>query len=283
LHQESTDPTALDATDAGRRVLVVGIGALGCPAARLLAQSSSGLSAITLVDPDQIELSNLHRQPLFDDSEIGRLKAEVAATKLSRSTTCRVEWVSQRLNADNAERLIGGHDYVIDATDSPDTKFLINDVAVRLGVPFSYAGVARTAGQTMAVIPGVSACLRCVFPDGPDDDGGACSDMGILPPVAGVIASLQVAHANAYLDGRSYEAGCMTIYSLQGERFRHVAFARRERCNACAHIELSPTDARRRHLLAADQTQPDSITPLKGLEADAHGVTEQRRQSTCHS
>lgn len=288
MYQNPSDQR-YDSDAGGRaRVLVVGVGALGCPAASALVHVRGALDLITLVDPDRVELSNLHRQPLFNEDDIGRLKAEVAASRLTVTGTCRVETRTERLDADNAERLIGAHDYVVDATDCPETKFLINDVAVRLGVAFSYAGVVRTGGQTMAVVPGESACLRCVFPEGADTDGGACSDMGILAPVAGVIGTLQAAHALGHLAGRPIEAGCMTIYELRGQRFRRVTFPRRARCCACAqgapssHSNVSSNKTLRQRSHAASQTQPRSATPDGDTDVDT-AAAHPRRQPTCHS
>jgi adenylyltransferase/sulfurtransferase len=281
LYQNSPDRSPDKPAAGGARILVVGIGALGCPAARLLADSNGGVGLLTLVDPDRIELSNLQRQPLFGDSDIGALKAEVAATKLAVATDCHVHPVCEYLHADNAEQWIGSHDYVVDATDCPRTKFLINDTASRLGVPFSYGGVLRTGGQTMPVIPGESACLRCVFPDLPDvpdeDEAGACSDMGILAPVAGVIGSLQAAHALAHIDGNRFESGCMTIYNLRGERIRRVPFQRREQCSGCSRSGKQ----------SSTEKSLDPLAPSSALSGSAPGAdsasARPRRQQTCHS
>ena len=227
--QESGAGTALADRFTGS-VLVVGLGALGCPAAAVLADS--GIATLTLLDPDRVEVSNLHRQTLYEQSDIGRPKVDAARERLSRRATTTIEAVSEALDDSNAAGLIAAHDFVIDATDSPRAKFLVNDTAVALSVPFSYAGASRTGGQTMAVAPGRSACLRCVFPQ--EDDfarPGACSELGILGPVGGVIGALQARQALASPTARP--AGIMFVYEVRGSRWQRISFSRRSTCSAC--------------------------------------------------
>jgi molybdopterin/thiamine biosynthesis adenylyltransferase len=290
LYQNPTDQSAPTTSEKPARILVVGVGALGCPAARLLATHTSGsnggneagtIGLLTLIDPDRVELSNLQRQPLFDDADIGSYKAQVAGRKLANQSNTRIDTLCTALDDENAEALIAAHDYVIDATDSPKTKYLINDTACRLGVAFSYGGVVRTGGQAMAVVPGHTACLRCVFPDaGADDQAGACSEMGILAPIAGLIGSLQAAQALGHISHRPFEGGAMTIYNLRGERIKRVAFHRRNDCAGC-----SPGGET---LIAKPpQNSQSSSSTQSGTAALADSVdvasADLRRQTTCHS
>jgi adenylyltransferase/sulfurtransferase len=228
-------------------VLVVGLGALGCPATLALARAP--LERLTLVDPDRIEHSNLQRQVLFTDGDIGALKVETAATRLAGSVP-RIEALATRLDATNAAQLIAGHDFVIDACDDPQTKFLINAVALAAGRPFSYGGVTRTGGLAMAVVPGKTACLACVFPEAPaaglvertaDASGGGCQQQGIVAPVAGVIGFVQALHALGALGHAEAERpGRLLAYDLHGVRWR-VIEARRD--PACAVCSASPRAA----------------------------------------
>ncbi|HET9062196.1 MAG TPA: ThiF family adenylyltransferase, partial [Candidatus Binatia bacterium] len=143
--------------------LVVGIGALGCQAAAALV--SAGIGDLTLVDDDRVERSNLQRQVLFDDADIGRPKAIAAALALqAEALASTITARTERVTPDNAADLVGNHDVTIDATDDPDSKYLLNRTAVEAGKPLVYGGVARTGGLTLAVRPGVSACLACAFP-----------------------------------------------------------------------------------------------------------------------
>ena len=148
------------------KVLVVGAGGLGCPAAFYLA--AAGVGALGLVDSDRVELSNLHRQILHSTSDIGREKVDSAKEKLNRlNSDVEIHTYPARLDAENAAEIFAAYDFIVDGSDNFATKFLVNDAAVELGKPFSHAGIVRFQGQTMTVLPGKSACYRCVFQDPP--------------------------------------------------------------------------------------------------------------------
>ncbi len=143
------------------------MGGLGVPA--LWALARAGARRLTLVDPDPVELSNLARQVIYRDRDIGTPKVEAAARWLvERFPDVKVEPHSVALDESNAARLVGAHDFVIDATDSPVAKFLINDTCIVARTPFVYGGVVGMTGQAMTVIPGETACIRCVFETPPD-------------------------------------------------------------------------------------------------------------------
>ena len=177
------------------RILIVGIGGLGVPA--LWALARAGAQRLTLVDPDPVELSNLARQVIFRTSDIGTPKVEAAARWLGeRFPDVQVQQHAVALDASNAARLVGAHDFVIDATDSPIAKFLINDACVESRTPFVYGGVVGMTGQAMTVIPGETACIRCVFETPPDaDEIQSCREAGIVGPVASAIGEMQAAEA----------------------------------------------------------------------------------------
>jgi molybdopterin/thiamine biosynthesis adenylyltransferase len=177
------------------RILIVGVGGLGVPA--LWALARDGARDLTLVDPESVELSNLPRQVIFRENDVGTPKAEAAARWLDENFS-GIKVVRHVLSLDesNAARLVAEHDFVIDATDSPFAKFLINDACIAARKPFAYGGVIGTTGQAMTVIPGASACLRCVFENPPDDDEiQSCREAGIVGPVAGAIGAMQATEA----------------------------------------------------------------------------------------
>ena len=183
------------------KVLIVGVGGLGVPAALRLSQA--GIRHLTLIDPDPIELSNLARQVVYRTSDVGRPKAEVAAARLLATfPALQPRPIVGRLDRQNAHELIASHDFVIDGTDDPSSKFLISDTCVAANRPFVYGGVLGFSGQAMTVMPGKTACLRCLFEEPPSEgDSMSCREAGILGPVAGMIGVVQAAEALSFLSG----------------------------------------------------------------------------------
>jgi len=222
------------ATDEKRAtVLVVGVGALGCQAAAALV--AAGGCDLTLVDDDRVERSNLQRQVLFDDTDIGRPKAVAAALALrAEASESSILARTERVTSGNASQLVGAHDVTVDATDHPDTKYLLNRAAVETGRPFVYGGVVRMTGLAMAVRPRVSPCLACVFP--PDlshaDDG--CAALGILSPVAGVLGALQAYLALRLIEGGPSTPGQLHVYEVHHRRWRSLRFDRDPGCSTCS-------------------------------------------------
>ena len=184
-------------------VLVCGCGALGSQAANLLVRA--GVGNVRIVDRDFVELSNLQRQALFDeqDAAAGIPKAVAAAEKLRRinSQVC-VEPVVAHVDRTNIESLCDGVDAIVDGTDNFETRFLVNDAAVKLGIPWVYGGCVGAGGQVMTILPGQTACLRCLMLDCPPPGATpTCDTAGILGPIVGVIASMEVSEAIKILSG----------------------------------------------------------------------------------
>lgn len=215
-------------------VAIVGVGALGCAAAEALAEA--GVGHLTLVDPDRVERSNLPRQLLHRSADLGRLKVESAREKLgAKRPTLRTRAIATRLDAQNGETLLAGHACVIDATDGLDTKFLLNDLAVRIGRPLVHGGVVRFLGQLMTVLPGQSACYRCLFGAPPEaGDLPSCQEAGVLGSLAGTIGLLQAAEAIRLITahGPLLTDRLLTYDALTG-RWRQVRLRRNPACAAC--------------------------------------------------
>jgi len=222
-------------------VLLVGAGALGCAAARTLAAAAADLRTglrLTVVDSDHVEASNLQRQVLYRDADIGRSKVEAAAERLAAEFGIDVVARPLHLDADNGPALVIDHDIVIDGTDDPAAKFLINRLCVDSGVPLVHGGVVRTGGQWMLVEPCVSACLRCVFPERAPSGTEGCVALGILAPVAGVVGSMQAITALRRLfDPERVRAGRLFVYELAGVRARHVDFPPSPDCPCCSRAD----------------------------------------------
>jgi adenylyltransferase/sulfurtransferase len=217
------------------RALVVGAGGLGCPAAFYLA--AAGVGTLGIVDSDRVELSNLQRQILHSTPDIGREKVDSAQEKLNRlNPEVEIRVYPTRLDEKNAAEIFAPYDFILDGSDNFATKFLVNDVAVDLGKAFSHAGIVRLQGQTMTVIPGKSACYRCLFKDPPPPGEMLnCEQAGILGAIAGTIASIQATEAIKYLAGIEEELlmDRLLIYDAKTIKFRTVEVRRNPECSAC--------------------------------------------------
>lgn len=191
---------------------IIGIGALGCVTADLLCRA--GVGTLTLVDRDLVELTNLQRQTLYDEGDVGQPKAEAAARRLGRvNRACRVFAEVEDLRPDNAQRVLGllgeasaRPGVLIDGTDNFETRYLLNDLAVMHGVPYIYAGAVGTTGAMTTVVPGVTPCLRCLHPHPPEGGahavGGTCDTAGIFGPASMIVAACQASDAIKVLLGR---------------------------------------------------------------------------------
>lgn len=223
-------------------VLLIGAGGLGSPVALSLA-ASSRVGQLTLVDPDRVELSNLHRQILLQEADLGRPKVRAAADTLAAqprvaSGQLRLVLHEARLKPDNAESLLAGHQLVIEGSDDLETKFLVSDCAVRCKVPAIIGGVVRWSGQLMTVWPpGASACYRCLFEE-PPPPGSAltCQQAGVLGPACGLVGGLMATEALLALRGTPELAGALLTVDLLGWRLRRVPIGRRPDCPACGHF-----------------------------------------------
>ena len=236
-------PTAPDRDLVRRRVLVVGVGGLGSPAASALA--AAGVGMLGLVDPDVVEVSNLHRQPLFERADIGRAKVEIAAARL-RASRPDLDTQTWRLwfDATHAD-LVRQFDAVVDGTDTIAAKFAVNDAAVVAGVPLVHAGVLGFRVQLLTVLPG-STCYRCVFEAAPPpSDIPSCEEAGVLGPLPALAGALQAGEVIRLLTGRrvAFADRLLAIDARLGT-WRTVPVAPSPRCPACAAWRATSTAAR---------------------------------------
>ena len=214
------------------RVLVSGCGGLGAPALYYLAAAGVGL--LGLVDSDVVDVSNLQRQILHATPDIGRPKVDSAVARLrALNPHVRLSPHADRLTPENARELFAPYDVILDATDNSSSKYLINDTCVAMGKPFVHAGIAGFCGQVLSVVPGRTACLRCVFPvppPAPDAPGLA----GPLSPIPGGICSLQAIEAIKFPPGLGAPLtdSLLTYDGLEAE-FRPIHAQRNPACPAC--------------------------------------------------
>jgi molybdopterin/thiamine biosynthesis adenylyltransferase len=184
------------------RVVVAGCGALGSFQAGALARA--GVGFLRIVDRDYVELSNLQRQWLFEESDAAEClpKAVAAARRISAiNSGVRVEPMVADLTPENAAELLGDADLILDGTDNFETRYLINDYAVSRDVPWIYGAAVGSYGIVMPVIPRVTCCLKCVYPEPPSGAQPTCETDGVLGPLTSLIASLQTAEALKMLCG----------------------------------------------------------------------------------
>lgn len=220
------------------RAMVIGAGALGCPAATYLA--AAGVGRIGIVDDDEVVMSNLHRQPLHLTPDLGARKADNAVVKLGfLNPEVVVEPFPARLEEVNAEALLAGADVVVDCSDSFATRYLVNDTCCALGVPLVEAGVLGLSGLVMSVRPGESACYRCAFPVEPEPGSvPSCCEAGVLGAIGGIVGSFQALEAIKLLTGVG-EPLLDRILQLEGGTSAPTVIAtqRRAECLACGSGE----------------------------------------------
>ncbi|HEY6268475.1 MAG TPA: ThiF family adenylyltransferase [Candidatus Acidoferrum sp.] len=225
------------------RAAIVGCGAIGAAAANLLVRA--GVGYLRIIDRDYVEPSNLQRQTLFDESDALNVlpKAVAAERKLcSINSSVAVEGVVADLSPRNAEALLEGVDLLLDGTDNFETRFLINDVAVKFSRPWIYAAAVASYGLSMPIRPGTTACLACLLESGAATRGleETCDTIGVLGPIVNLIASLQVAEALKLLSGHPEALhGRLVSCDVWTGRMQSIGVARHPDCRACVRRELT--------------------------------------------
>jgi adenylyltransferase/sulfurtransferase len=225
------------------RALVVGCGALGAVIANTLARA--GVGKLRIVDRDFLELNNLQRQVLYDEDDVaaGLPKAIAAKNRLSRiNSQIEIEAVVADVDHTNIERLLAGVDCLVDGTDNFETRFLLNDAAVKLGIPWVYGGCLGAEGQSLTILPGQTPCLRCLMPDPPPPGSTpTCDSAGILATIIGVIASLEANEALKILSGHPEAISrTWTVIDLWDNTLRPIKLdgARSPDCPCCGRREF---------------------------------------------
>jgi molybdopterin/thiamine biosynthesis adenylyltransferase len=226
-----------------KSALVIGAGGLGGPA--LLTLAAGGVGRLVVIDDDVVETSNLNRQPLFGEADLGQPKAVVAAARLQALyPAAQVTALARRFDVDEAVDLVSGVDVVLDGSDNFPTKFLASDAALKAGKPLVHGGVLRTSLQILTVAPNFSGCVRCLF-EAPPPPGQvpSCAEAGIVGALSGFAGGLMGAEALRLLAGeRGTYAGRLFVFEARSGRGRLVLVRRRPGCPACAGTQpLEPT------------------------------------------
>jgi molybdopterin/thiamine biosynthesis adenylyltransferase len=221
------------------KVLIVGAGGLGSPAALYLA--AAGVGRIGIADSDRVDLSNLQRQVIHSTKSLGMPKAESAKETIQAlNPEVEVTTIEERLDSGNALKILKGWDFVIDGSDNFPTKFLINDACVLKDIPFSHAGVLRFIGMTTTVIPHRGPCYRCLIKEAPPPGAvPTCQEAGVLGTVPGVMGAIQATEAIKFLIGAgNLLVGRVLYFDALNLRFDQFELKRNPRCPSCGDKPL---------------------------------------------
>ena len=260
-------------------VLVIGVGGLGAPVGLYLA--AAGIGRIGLVDFDRVESSNLQRQVLFGDSDVGRRKVEAARERLESINPFVVLDIHEfRLVPGNAPDLVAGYDLVIDGTDNFPTRYLVNDACVLAGKPYVYGSIYRFEGQASVFADPDGPCYRCLFPEPvPPGTVPNCAEGGVLGVLPGIIGSIQAAEAIKQLLGiGSSLAGRLLLLDALEMRFRELKLRKDPDCPICGeHPAITSLDSSLARQAYQDVCSGEEATPLS-RDVGAMTVTTLKRR-----
>ena len=259
------------------KVCVVGIGGLGNPiATRLVAM---GIGKIRIVDRDVIELSNLHRQTMFDESDIGQVKVESAAKKLGKmNPDVEIEALPVSVNDYTAFDLVEGCDVVIDALDSVNARYSLNKACVAKQIPFVTGAAVGVSGQAFTILPKQSACYHCLFPALDEDSMPTCSIEGVHPSILSIIGGIEVAEAVKIITGKKPNLADRILHvDLETLDFVSTHTSRVEECPVCG---TGKSEVANKEELIIEELcgrsggkRTFSITPTNMIDIDVQKIT----------
>jgi len=217
------------------RVLVIGAGGLGSPA--LLYLAAAGVGTLGIIDDDEVSLSNLQRQVIHTTKAVGLPKTDSAMGTLGRvNPEVSVETYTTRLTAENADRLIGLFDLVLDGSDNFDTRYLVSRTAARLRKPLVFAAIGQWEGQLSTFKPWTGGpCYECIFPERPAAGlAPTCAQAGVLGALAGVMGAMQAVEAVKEIVGAGESlSGALLLYDALASEVRKIRVKKRADCAAC--------------------------------------------------
>ena len=215
------------------KVCVVGVGGIGNPVVTLL--TAMGIGKLKIVDRDIIEISNLHRQHLYTEEDIGRVKVEAAKARLEQiNSSVQIEALPNSVTKYTAENIVKGFDIVVDALDSIDARYALNDACIKLNIPLIYAGALGMLGSICTIIPNKTACLRCIFPALAEDDMPTCSTEGVHPSILYLVGGIQVSEVVKIILGERPTLENKLLYiDLNDLSLEKVPVFRQVECPSC--------------------------------------------------
>jgi molybdopterin/thiamine biosynthesis adenylyltransferase/molybdopterin converting factor small subunit len=259
------------------KACVVGVGGLGNPiVTRLVAM---GIGTIRIVDRDVIELSNLHRQTMFDESDIGQVKVEVAAKKLKKmNSDVIIEALPVSVNDYTALDVVEGCDVVIDALDSVNARYSLNKACIKKNIPFVTGAAVGVSGQVFTILPHQTACYHCIFPSLDENSMPTCSTEGVHPSILSIVGGIEVAEAVKIMIGRTPTLANKLLYiDLDNLDFNTTVFNKVDECPECGsgkREELPTRELIVEELCGRNRGKRTfSITPTKMIEIDVLKIT----------
>ena len=259
------------------KVCVVGTGGLGNPITTRLA--AMGVGTLRIVDRDVIELSNLHRQTMFDEDDVGQVKVEVAAKKLQKlNPDCKIEALAVSVNDYTALEVVQGCDVVVDALDSVNARYALNKACVKFGIPFVTGAAVGVSGQIFTILPGTSACYHCMFPALDEDTMPTCSIEGIHPSVLSIVGGIEVAEAVKVVMGKKPSLSDKILHvDIENLDFTSTRTFRAEECPICGSgksEEVVKEELLLEELCGRNRGKRTfSITPTTTFDLDVDSVT----------
>ena len=262
----------------GAKVCVVGIGGLGNTITTRLA--AMGVGTIRIVDRDVIELSNLHRQTMFDESDVGEVKVEVAAKKLRKlNPDVHIEALPISINDYTALEVVDGCDVIIDALDSVNARYSLNKACVAKKIPFVTGAAVAVSGQVFTIIPDKTACYHCMFPSLDEDSMPTCSIEGVHPPILSLVGAIEVAEAvRVILDKKPNLSNRILHIDLDTLDFSFTKIFKVDECPVCGTGKIKETPKEEmiiEELCGRNRGKRTfSLTPTKTFDLDTNTITK---------
>lgn len=231
------------------KVCVVGVGGIGNPVVTQL--TAMGVGKLKIVDRDIIEISNLHRQHLYTENDLGKVKVEAAKERLEKiNSSVEIEALPNSVTKYTAESIIRGYDIVVDALDSIDARYALNDACIKLNIPLIYAGALGMLGSVCTIIPNKTACLRCIFPALAEDDMPTCSTEGVHPSILYLVGGIQVSEAVKIILGQKPTLENKLLYvDLNDLSLEKISVFRQEECPSCGTKRIDRDELETKQLI----------------------------------
>jgi adenylyltransferase/sulfurtransferase len=268
------------------KVCVVGVGGLGNPITTRLA--AMGIGKLRIIDRDIIELSNLHRQTMFDETDIGQIKVEVAAKKLKKmNPDVEIESLPISINDYTALDAVEGCDVVIDALDSVNARYALNKACIEKNIPFVTGAAVGVSGQAFTILPHKSACYSCMFPALDEDSMPTCSIEGVHPSILSIIGGIEVAEAVKIILGKNPSLSDKILHvDLENLDFVMTKTFKADECNVCGSgkIDFTPKEEFIIEELCGRNRgkRTFSITPTQKFEIDVGKITNMAKDLQFH-